>query len=213
MPFFEPLPPVEPEPIEEHPSGWQPPIWDRPSEALLGAPVPLSALLAKTDRCAIALSHLEAYPNGFAFEIVIVGNPMGPRTGPQTGPLGMGRPFALRGPRVGMELADGKRVGDGVALPGVPIIAGRHTTVPILKKDKQGIPTEPILRHQGGGGGNQHFAMRYWCFPLPPPGPLKVFTEWASAEIAETMTMLDAGPILDASTRVVTIWDAPSESS
>lgn len=209
VPFFEPLPP-EPEPPEEPPSGWRPPIWDRPSEALLGVPVPMSALLAKTQRVALALTHVEAYPNGFTFELVIMSNPMGPRAGLHAGPFGMGGPRARRGPRIGFEFADGKRVGDGIAPPGVPMRAGAQTTVFGPPKDAEGIPTEPVLRHHGGGGNGQHFAMRFWCFPLPPPGPLKVFTEWMGADIPETVTVLEAAPILDASSRVVTIWDADS---
>jgi hypothetical protein len=167
-------------------------------------------LLAKTGRVAVALSHVEAYPNGFAFDIVILSNPMGPRSGLQAGPFGMGRPRTLQGPRVGLEFADGKRVGDRAAQQlGVPIIAGRRAVISSLQKDDSGVPTEPILRHQGGGGGGQHFEMRFWCFPSPPPGPLKVFIEWVTADITEIMTMLDAAPILDATSRVVKIWDAP----
>ena len=104
MPFFDPLPPL-PEP-QEQPTGWRPPLWDRPSEAILGAPVPINALLAKTERVAVALANVSAYPNGFAFDLVIIGNPMTPR--PDVAPDGvMGGPGMRRGPRVGFEFADG----------------------------------------------------------------------------------------------------------
>jgi hypothetical protein len=65
MPFFEPLPP-EPDPSVPVPTGWVPPAWDRPSEAILGAPVAINALLAKSDDLALAFDHVEAYPNGFS---------------------------------------------------------------------------------------------------------------------------------------------------
>jgi hypothetical protein len=79
-----------------------------------------------------------------------------------------------------------------------------------LPKDDSGVPTEPVLRHQGGGSGGQRFEMRFWCFPLPPSGPLKVFVEWSSADITETVTVLDAPAIVDAASRVVTLWDGDS---
>jgi len=39
MRFFEPLPPPPPEPRPDEPTVWRPPLWDRRSEALLGAPM------------------------------------------------------------------------------------------------------------------------------------------------------------------------------
>ena len=59
MPFFEPLPP-EPDSSVPVPTGWVPPAWDRPSEAILGAPVPVNELLAKTEELAVAFSHVDA---------------------------------------------------------------------------------------------------------------------------------------------------------
>jgi hypothetical protein len=210
MPFFEPLPP-EPDLSQEQPSGWRPPLWDRPSEALLGEPVPIVALLAKTDRVAVALSHVDAYPNGFTFEIIIIANPMAPRGGTRTGIFGTMTPGTRRGPRVGFEFADGTRVAAAGSWGELVPQSGPVPVVGQVAKDELGIPTEPIVSALGVGGGGQHFRMGFWCFPLPPPGPMKAFIEWADAHVAETMTMIDADPILDASSRVVTIWDTGTE--
>jgi hypothetical protein len=73
-------------------------------------------------------------------------------------------------------------------------------------KDPQGVPTTPFLTSRGGGGGSDHFAMRFWCFPLPPPGPMHVYVEWADADIAETMVTLDATSIINAAPNAVTLW-------
>ncbi len=59
-------------------TGWRPPAWDRPSEAVLGAVVPVNLLLGRNDDYAFALDELRAYPNGFTFSVVILRNPLVP---------------------------------------------------------------------------------------------------------------------------------------
>lgn len=201
MPFFEPLPPL-PEPLEQ-PAGWRPPLWDRPSEAILGAPVAIGALLAKTERVAVALANVSAYPNGFAFNLVIIGNPMTPRD-PMSHRMGiMGGPGMRRGPRVGFEFSDGTRVAEGGPMP----FPG-HVMTLTAHKDAQGIPTQPILVSHGGGGGSDRFSMGFWCFPLPSPGPMSVYLEWEDAGISETVVTFDAAAIVDAAPNSVTLWEA-----
>ncbi|MDA8043727.1 MAG: hypothetical protein M0Z30_00575, partial [Actinomycetota bacterium] len=100
----------------------------------------------------------------------------------------------------------GTRVGDGAAPPGLPGPAFARSTTSVLRKDDDGIPTEPVLRHQGGSGNGKRFDMRFWCFPLPPPGPVKVFVEWTGFDIGETMATFDAHLIRDGASRAVTIW-------
>src|SRR3954469_14072934 len=79
MPFFEPPPPRPDEPAERRPSGWRPPLWDRPSEAVLGVVVPVTMLLARNDEHAVALDEFRAFPNGFTCSLVVLRNPMAPR--------------------------------------------------------------------------------------------------------------------------------------
>ena len=188
----------------ELPTGWAPPLWDRPSEATMGAPVAINALLAKSDRVAVAVGHFEAYPNGFTFELIIQGNPMAPRPGsmmhPGSAMLRMGPPGVHRGPRVGLEFADGKRAVEGHGFELMRSPDG---------KDDQGIPKSPVLMPRGGGGGTDRYAMRYWSFPLPPPGAMKVFIEWEDLGIPETMVEIDADAIRDAASRAVVLWGSP----
>jgi hypothetical protein len=178
-------------------------MWDRPSEAILGAPVAVCALLAKTDRVAVALANVAAYPNGFAFDLVIIGNPMTPRDpGAHGRGMIMGGPGMRRGPRVGLEFADGTRVAEGVPMP----FTGHMLTI-TAQKDPQGIPTTPILVSRGGGGGSDRFQMGFWCFPLPTPGPMHLYLEWQDADIPETVVTLDATGIVDAAADAVTLWE------
>ena len=73
--------------------------------------------------------------------------------------------------------------------------------------NSEGIPTTPILVSRFGGGNNDRFSMGFWCFPLPPPGPLRVYVEWADVDIPETMITLDAAPIINAAQKAITLWE------
>jgi len=197
--FFEPLPPA-PDPTEPQPTGWVPPLWDRPSEALLGVLLPMSTLLAKTDDIAVALGDVTAYPNGFTFNVEILGNPMAPRPSHQHGMFHYPG-LRERGPRIGFAFADGSRASDHAPRP-----SGGQMMV-MIGKDDEGVPTTPVLVPRGGGGGGHHYSMRYWCFPLPPPGTMDLYLEWADVGIHETKVTLDADAVREAATRVVTLWE------
>ena len=142
-----------------------------------------------------------AYPNGFTFNIVVVGNPMARRAPMAHGggfPLGGLR--ARRGPRFGLQFSDGTRAIDGIAIAQLTGVA------PELQKGEAGIPTHPILRGQGGFGGAQT-RMGYWCFPLPPAGPMDLYLEWIDVDIPETRVRLDADAIRAAASHAVTLWE------
>jgi hypothetical protein len=216
--FFEPLPPEPAEPGGSGASGWRPPLWDRPSEALLGAPIGASLLLAKTDRLALVFHDVHAYPNGFTFHLGIVGNPMIARDRMGDGPVGFGPRFHQRGPRIGFEFADGSRAavgGSRVPPPGAStqILAATAASVDEQRNpygarvDADGLPLEPVLIMRGGGGGMERFDQRFWCYPLPPEGPMTIYVEWADEGIAESAVPFDANLIREAIPRVITIWD------
>jgi hypothetical protein len=199
VPFFEPLPP-EPE-LEIPQYKWGPPLWDRPSEAILGAPVAIGALLAKTDVVALALTNVQAYPNGFTFALLIAGNPM--RLDRARGGFPPYHPHNRAGPRIGLEFADGRRATAGHPSPGLAQI--RVTAGPA--KDNAGIPTVPVLTTHGGGGSQDRFQWQHWCFPLPPAGPIDVYVEWASEGVDECKTTIDGDAIRNAAVRAITLWE------
>jgi hypothetical protein len=64
MSFFESIP--RPPPLE--PVRFERPAWER-SDAVIPGSVPGEALLARTDRAAVALGSVRAYPNGFEFTL------------------------------------------------------------------------------------------------------------------------------------------------
>src|SRR2546430_3515945 len=67
-------------------------------------------------------------------------------------------------------------------------------------------PTGPVLFPDGGGGGGRRYDMRYWVWPLPPPGPVAFVCEWPAFGIPESRAELDARPILDAAARALGLW-------
>jgi hypothetical protein len=224
MPFFDPLPPELPQPAPDQPSGWRPPLWDRPSEALLGAPVGAVLLLAKTEQVAIAIDNIHAYPNGFGFSLAILSNPMMARDPSAPGPMGFGHPLGHRGPRIGFEFSDGSRAQEGGPSPlGFPsgvvsteMLVAQSASEPQngllnpfgFRTGADGMPTEPVLMSRGGGGSGERFEMRMWCYPLPPLGRMTIFVEWADQGIDETAVPFDAETIHEAVPRVITIWES-----
>lgn len=219
MPFFEPLPPPPPDPSPNQPSGWRPPIWDRPSEALLGVSVESAILLGKSERVAVVFDNVHAYPNGFQFSLSILGNPMVPRDPMARGPMLIG-PRGLRGPRIGFEFSNGTRAQVGGS--GRPSFPGPGATSQMLVSTRQdaaarnpfgvpvdddGVPVEPVLMPRGGGGNGQRFDQGFWCYPLPSPGPMTIYSEWADEGIPETAVAFDADKIVAAAARVITLWE------
>ena len=63
-----------------------------------------------------------------------------------------------------------------------------------------------MLFPDGGGGGGRRYDMRYWVWPLPPPGPVAFVCEWPAFGIPESRAELDARLILDAAARAVESW-------
>lgn len=192
MSFFEPMPPPPPPSARE----WAPPLWDRPSEGVLPAVIPVNALLHRGDAVAIELDVLRVYPNGFTINLFIL---MNPHQGQESiGRLMRGGDPMQRFPRIGLRFADGRTVGRGANEP----MFGPGD----VAKDDQGIPTEPVMRMTGGGGGSNGFHFGVWVFPLPPEGPVEIFVALPGADVNEVKTTVDGAQIRAAAEQAQTIW-------
>lgn len=188
MSFFEPPPPA-PEPREEK---RRQPAWAGPPDNVLGAPVPLRVVLAKTEDAAVAISGARAYPRGAVFELVIRLRRWHDQPDffhPFLRPARGGLPDDLF--RFGVQLADGSKA----------------TTLqsPLPFPDEQ--PDPPVLIPRGGGGGGRSWDWRLWLWPLPLPGPLAFVVEWPAERIPETRVEIDAAPILEAAQRAEVLWE------
>jgi hypothetical protein len=98
-------------------------------------------------------------------------------------------------PRVGVQFSDGRTAGQTALALGPDLD---------LRKDDDGIPTVPVVRFVGGGGGGTTYRFGVWVFPLPPTGPLSIFTEMA--HLPESSVTIDSALILDAAKRAKIIW-------
>ena len=97
-------------------------------------------------------------------------------------------------PRVGVRLADGR-------------VAGRDAPsfgVYDVPKDDAGIPTVPILRRMGAGGGGSHYRFRTWVFPLPPEGPLSIYVK--VGKLPEGHGSIEGAPVKEAAERAHVNW-------
>ncbi len=174
MAFFEPPPP--PPPPSKQPAR---PEWDQP-DSYLGREVPIQFLLARSAMAIVAVRHVMAYPNGFAFQISFRSLP-----GQVFDMHGFHGPQSRNDPdeivRFGIEFADGSKV-TNLDIMGI----GGPT-------DHR--PKGPVLEGGGGGGGDSRYDLNYWVWPLPPAGPIAFVCEWPAYGLSLTRYEIDSTPI------------------
>ncbi len=188
--FFEPPPPL----LE--PKVYREPRWVGPTRGTLAGFVAIGLVLARTDKVAVCLSHIAAYPAGFEFEILTIAAPgldAGQVPDPMMHGLGSrrggdpGLPTAMF--RIGVQFADGAKATNTSGFD--------HTVGP---------PDGPVMTGRGGGGGMGRWRQAEWVWPLPPPGPLAFVCAWPAAAIALTRHEIDAQAITDAAAHAQTIF-------
>lgn len=208
MGFFD-VPPYTPAPFRQaaEPS-W--PVWLKPEVVLPGVAVG-ERLLAYTEEVAVRLGSMWGYPNGFEVELSLRVPRVEPDrqwldpdllrlyhrarlVGEQPPPLAPGELL-----RFGVRYADGR-------------VAINTDARPLPSPEVE--PGHPILWtvQAAGGGPMRRLDLTYWIWPLPPPGPLTFVCEWPIYGIPETQVAIDAGPLLKAAGRSVTLWpEEPGE--
>lgn len=179
---------------------------------VIGEPVPLSLILARTPKVGINVRHLTAYPTGFEFYAVVHCQLDGDAWDPMHG---------LEGYRGRHGATSGDEMADEILRLGVQFADGSKATNlgPPMVGPADERPKGPILMHHGGYGGGNIVEQGYWVWPLPPPGPLAFVCEWPKYGIALTRQEIDANLIRDAATRAFELWpddgsdDAPGHWS
>lgn len=189
--FFEP----PPNPWPEQAAPANPPPWTgRPQGPPLGAVVS-DLLLARSDRGAVYVDYLDAFPDGFELEIgasTSVAYQELAREGDRSGPDPFGRHWPMVGERrdvlppqllrIGVQFADG-RAATSIGGHDRPVVG------PVM---------DPLRGGGRGGTGESRFHQAYWISPPPPPGPVAVFCEWPAVGIPVVRHEFDARLILDA---------------
>jgi hypothetical protein len=152
----------------------------------------VDALVLQNDVVAVAVDHVEVYPNGFTISLVVRVHPR--KVGEMMELL---RPVGPnRWPRVSVRFADGRTAG---ARSGIASMSD-------LPKDDQGVPIDPFVSVGAGGGGPGGWRAWAWVFPLPPDGPLEVFVALEVPGMDEMSVTIDGTAVRAAAERAKVIW-------
>lgn len=182
--FFEAPPP---EPISEVEDA-ESPQWFGPPQGVIPCAVPLGRVLARNDRAAIGIAGALVYDTGFELQFIAL---LTRETLRETDLFelrhrgGNRDPLAPEVLRIGIEYADGRKA---------------MNTIPRwYRLDEDEVDeSAPTMVELGGGGGDREWRESYWCWPLPPPGPLQLVCEWPVLDFPLTRHEIDSQLILDA---------------
>jgi hypothetical protein len=151
------------------------PPWMGPSPLVVGVPLSMSGVLWRSDRAALALLGVVAYPDGLTLAIRLVERHDTLRDPAE-------EPWPER--RVGVEYADGRVASD---------------PDPDLPWDPWTPPPSPLLVLVGGEESGdddfRHWQETLWLWPLPPPGPLTLVMSWRHDQHPSTRHELDGAAI------------------
>ena len=156
-----------------------------PPENELPVALPVNLVLARTDDVAVALTRLQVYSAGLAFDLVV-----------------RVRPSAdiARDDRLNELLWHGRGRGTAFLL-GVGFADGRRATnIPRGRGDGT------VLVSGSGSGGMSSVEQSWWLHPLPPEGPLTVAVRCDDLGIEESLTELDGTAVRRAGEGVATLW-------
>jgi hypothetical protein len=168
--------------------------WRGTSEDTTGVVLPIVRVLARNEEVAILVSGLVAYPGGFDLTLITIARLAWAKRGIPPNPMGYLLPDRPASSpeilRFGVRFADGSKalntgLGQGAGRSGAGVRG---------------------LRQRGSHGGGRKYTTRYWCEPLPPPGPLGLVCEWAKYGIPETEEVISADLILAAAEQAKPIW-------
>jgi hypothetical protein len=193
MSFFEP--PARPLEGVFRAVAVSPPAWLGSPHNVLPGIAPVELIVARTDETVVALAGIQAYPAGFGFTLCLRLRNVSAREEQQfpylldSAPL-EGDPLPHEFFRFGVQFADG----------------GKATNLDRPSFDPEHEPDRPVLLQQGGGGAGTTWDMEHWVWPLPPPGLFAFVCAWPGRGIPESRAEIDAGILLDAAGRAVTLW-------
>ena len=177
------------------------PDWRRPPEPVLGAPVAIRFLLARSTKAAVKIQHVAAYPSGFVFQLdaVYLGgwgrDPMFALGGWRRGQGEIEHRLSREHLQLSVQFADGSYADN----------LGEESYIPLPQA-----PSTPILERFEGEAHERSVHASFWVCPLPSPGDLVFQCEWPRFGIPLTRHRIDAGPILDAATRATDEWSSAS---
>jgi hypothetical protein len=190
--FFDEFPP----PLPDHEFATRAPQpWDGAPVGWVGGWVPWRIVLVRSDSAYVALSDFEAFPTGLQFSFV---SHVREEPEERGGRLGHRLLFLAQGGlRLGVAFADGRKA-----------VAEHH-----MGREPSGDPNQPVLRLGGGIGSASEHHMRFWLWPLPPPGPLTWVTQWPDRNLPVNSTEVDATILQVAAGEAEQLWEIDNEAN
>jgi hypothetical protein len=166
-------------------------VWrrrQRPENEVPGS-VAIDAVLVGNDEVVVFISGVRAFSNGVELSLEVRArhtstDERGDMFGLH-GHAGPGDPLLL-----GIELSDGRRC----------------TNLDRPDLDDSDPAERPMLTPGGGSSTARSADLTLFLSPLPPPGDLRVVCAWPKRGLAETITVLSADDILEASRRARVLW-------
>ncbi|MSW52992.1 MAG: hypothetical protein F2817_19155 [Actinobacteria bacterium] len=189
--FFD-VPSSVPEPERPPRRQYRRPDWHGAPAGAVPGVVPIERVIAATDEVAVAVSAVEVFAEGLAFELVAMAtvDPRGDASGRIDPML-----FHLH------RLPEAGEVPDAMLRVGVEFGDGRKATN--MEPSGYGPPDDGaiVLRPGGGGGSEERYEQSFWVWPLPADGVLRIVCEWPAFGIPVTTLDIDGEAILDAAGR------------
>lgn len=171
------------------------PVWAGPPQGVLPGHSDQRAVLVRTDEAIMYADAFRVYPNGLEFAItVLIRDPQ----------LGHGpAPFEMHGPRPGIS-------NDDLVRFGVLFADGSKWTnldphPPFGRGVEEGFAGRVVMS-QGGGGGDAHWRMRYWMWPLPEPPQMTFVVSWPAQGIDEATVDVDTTLLRQAAEDTEVVW-------
>lgn len=199
--------------VDAPPAGASHPDWLAPPPSVLGQMVAGQLLLARSDRAAVVLTSLLAYPSGFEFHVsAILREPASvPSEAAQRQADAVAAGAAVPRPRSFVETAGGPAItltfADGTTLSSSP--PGRR--VPAGDKDETEVPGHvasggPVLVPVASTTDNRRHDARFWVWSLPSEGPVTVECAWPAQEITYGRVEISGALIRQAAAGAVELW-------
>ena len=155
--------------------------------------MPLELPVARTDKAAVVVRSIVAYPTGMEFSLAT--RLREARGGHLMHPFGYGPSdsgSADRLLRFGVQFSDGSKATTVGHMP-MPMPMDREPSI--------------YLGQHGGSGRAHGWDFTFWLWPLPPPGRLIFVAAWPAEGIPETRVEIDADAIRDAASQAEVLWD------
>jgi hypothetical protein len=176
--------------------------WQGPPDDILGCPVPVHRLVARTDHAVVALHQALAYPEGCCLTLHAAVRGAAAASvwdNLQQGSLGEDPYVTPTDPdlKFGVRFPDGSKA--------TTVDNAFHGWSPPTDR-----PEPPMLIEAGSESSSNERSFRgswqLWLWPLPPPVPFEFVIEWQTMGIPTTATTLDGAAIALAAGKALPYW-------